>query len=132
LLATGSAEKVVERGLMAAKTLDEAKRLIENRLKELRHEVQELEAALRRLGDSAAPTRRRPRMRQTGRRRSPGGRRTDRAEQFKRTLAKNPGARVSEIAKKMAISSQQGYGIAKRLRERGEIKKQGRGYSLKS
>jgi Mn-dependent DtxR family transcriptional regulator len=39
---------------------------------------------------------------------------------------------VSEIAKTMGISPQQGHGIAKRLRERGEIKKQGKGYALKA
>jgi predicted transcriptional regulator len=38
---------------------------------------------------------------------------------------------VSEISKKLGISSQQGHGIAKRLRDRGEIKKQGKGYALK-
>jgi predicted transcriptional regulator len=46
-------------------------------------------------------------------------------------LAKQPGAAVSEISKKLGISSQQGHGIVKRLREKGEIKKQGKGYALK-
>jgi hypothetical protein len=32
----------------------------------------------------------------------------------------------------MGISPQQGHGIAKRLRDKGEIKKQGKGYAVKS
>jgi len=39
--------------------------------------------------------------------------------------------RVSEVAKKLGVSSQQGHGIAKRLRDRGLIKKQGKGYAVK-
>ncbi len=118
---------------MAKDTLSQARSLIEKRLADLRKETQELEAALRRLGGRAAPARR-SRSRGGGRGRSTkrGARSGHRAEQFKSALAKKPGAAVSEIAKQIGISSQQGHGIAKRLRERGEIKKQGKGYSLKS
>jgi hypothetical protein len=110
---------------MAGDALGEARRLIEKRLNELRRETKELEGALRSLGRSGS----------TKRRSAPQGpkpRRSKRSEQFKRALANSPGARVSEIAKKIGISPQQGHGIAKRLRERGEIKKQGRGYALKA
>jgi transposase-like protein len=69
-----------------------------------------------------------PAPRRAAQTRGKGG---QRSEQFKRALAKTPGARVSEIAKKMGISSQQGHGIAKRLREEGEIEEQGEGYAVK-
>ena len=110
---------------MAGDPLGEARGLIEKRLAELRHETRELEGALRSLGRGGSTKRRSN---------SPGPkpRRGKRSEQFKRALAKSPGARVSEIAKKIGISPQQGHGIAKRLREKGEIKKQGRGYAVKT
>jgi hypothetical protein len=110
---------------MGGDALGEARRLIEKRLAELRRETKELEGALRNLG-RGGPTKRRSS--------SPVAkpRRGKRSEQFKRALAKSPGARVSEIARKIGVSPQQGHGIAKRLREKGEIKKQGRGYALKA
>lgn len=120
---------------MARNTLDEARAVIERRLKELRAEVHELESALRRLGNGSAgargprSTRARARTRTRAASRPRRGRRT---EQFKQALSKQPGAAVSEISKKLGISSQHGHGIAKRLRDRGEIKKQGNGYALKS
>jgi hypothetical protein len=116
---------------MAGETLEEARGVIEKRLKALRQEMQELESALRRLGGGSKPRRRRRASSASARRRSSSRPRGQRAEQFKQALAKSPGAAVSEVAKKMGISSQQGHGIAKRLRERGEIKKQGKGYALK-
>jgi hypothetical protein len=118
---------------MAGDTLEQARRVIEDRLKDLRREVQELEGALRRLGNSKTPSRPSA-TRSTARKSSVrrGSRRPgQRAEQFKQALAKQPGAAVSEISKKLGISSQQGHGIAKRLREKGEIKKQGKGYAVK-
>jgi len=113
---------------MAGDPIAEARRVIEKRLTELRAETKRLETALRGLGGSA------PRASGTRKRSSSGSgrRKAGRGEQFKRALAKQPGAAVSEISKKLGISSQQGHGIAKRLRDRGEIKKQGKGYALKS
>jgi DNA replicative helicase MCM subunit Mcm2 (Cdc46/Mcm family) len=110
---------------MAGDPLGEARRLIEERLSELRRETRELEGALRSLGRGGSTKRRSS---------SPATkpRRGKRSEQFKQALAKSPGARVSEIAKKIGVSAQQAHGIAKRLREKGEIKKQGRGYALKA
>jgi biotin operon repressor len=115
---------------MAGETLAQARQVIEKRLTELRRETKELETALRGLGGrSRATVRSRPKQRRS---RATAGRRGQRSEQFKQALAKSPGAAVSEIAKKLGISSQQGHGIAKRLRDKGEIKKQGKGYALKS
>jgi DNA invertase Pin-like site-specific DNA recombinase len=117
---------------MSADAVTEARRLLESRLEELRSEAAELESALRGLGDGSRRRRRTAgdRGRRAGRVQG-RPRRGQRAEQFKRALAKAPGTPVSEIAKGIGISPQQGHGIAKRLRERGEIKKQGSGYALK-
>lgn len=115
---------------MTGETLTEARRVIEKRLEHLRRETKELEDALRRLGPGRQRRSRAKPVRSRSASRRPA--RGQRAEQFKRALAKNPGAAVSEISKKLGISSQQGHGIAKRLRDKGEIKKQGKGYALKS
>lgn len=113
---------------MEGDAIDQARQVIETRLAELKKEAARLETALRDLGKT------RPRGGSAGTsKRTPARRREPRrAEQFKRVLARNPGAAVSEIAKKIGISSQQGHGIAKRLREKGEIKKQGHGYAVKT
>jgi MarR family len=115
---------------MAADALEQARSALHQRLKELRGETSKVEQALAALSDGR-PTSRRPRVK--GRqptRRSSG--RHPRSDQFVAALKKEPGARVSEVAKKLGISSQQGHGIAKRLRDRGLIKKQGKGYAVKS
>jgi septal ring factor EnvC (AmiA/AmiB activator) len=116
---------------MAGDTLEQARSALQQRLKELRSETGQVEKALAALGDSL-PTSRRPRAkgRRTARRSS--DRRSPRSDQFIAALKKEPGARVSEVAKKLGISPQQGHGIAKRLRDRGLIKKQGKGYAVKS
>ena len=116
---------------MAADALEQARSALHQRLKELRGETSKVEQALAALGDGA-PSGRRPRAkgRQPARRSS--GRRSPRSDQFIAALKKEPGARVSEVARKVGISPQQGHGIAKRLRDRGLIKKQGKGYAVKS
>ncbi len=116
---------------MAADALEQARSALHQRLKELRGEASKVEKALAALGDGL-PSGRRSRAkgrRPTGR---SSGRRRHRSDQFIAALKKEPGARVSEVAKKIGISPQQGHGIAKRLRDRGSIKKQGKGYAVKS
>ena len=116
---------------MARDSLEQARSALQQRLKELRGETSKVEKALAALGDGL-PTGRRPRAkgRQPVRRRA--GRRSPRSDQFIAALKNEPGARVSEVANKLGISPQQGHGIAKRLRDRGLIKKQGKGYAVKS
>jgi len=46
-------------------------------------------------------------------------------------VKKSPGAPVSEIAKEMWAAPSQLYPIARRLRQKGEIRKQGKGYAVK-
>ena len=116
---------------MARDTLEQARLALQQRLKELRGETSKVEKALAALGDSL-PTGRRTRTKGRSPTRRNSSRRTHRSDQFIAALKKEPGARVSEVAKKVGISSQQGHGIAKRLRDRGLIKKQGKGYAVKS
>jgi MarR family len=114
-----------------ANTLEQARSALQQRLKELRGETSKVEKALAALADSS-PTSRRPRAKSRQPVRRGSGRRSPRSDQFIAALKKEPGARVSEVAKKLGISPQQGHGIAKRLRDRGLIKKQGTGYAVKS
>jgi hypothetical protein len=116
---------------MPGDSLEQARSALQQRLKELRGETSKVEKALAALGDSL-PTGRRPRAKSRRPAGRNSGRGSPRSDQFVAALKKEPGARVSEVAKKLGISSQQGYGIAKRLRDRGLIKKQGKGYAVKS
>ena len=116
---------------MAVDALEQARLALQQRLKELRGETSKVENALAALGDSP-PTSRRPRAKGRRPARRNSGRRSPRSDQFIAALKKEPGAQVSEVAKKLGISPQQGHGVAKRLRDRGLIKKQGKGYAVKS
>ncbi len=116
---------------MATDALEQARSALQQRLKELRGELGKVEKALAALGDSR-PTAHRSRAKGHRSARRSSGRRSHRSDQFMAALKKEPGARVSEVARKIGISPQQGHGIAKRLRDRGVIKKQGKGYAVKS
>jgi transposase-like protein len=47
-------------------------------------------------------------------------------------VKKDPGAPVSQIAKDLGVAPQQLYTVARRLHQNGEIRKQGKGYVVKS
>lgn len=106
--------------------LDQARKVIETRLHELEDEARKLRDALANL-DGGRPIRRRRRRRSTARR-APRGRRQ---EQFLTAVKKSPGAPVSQIAKGMGVAPQQLYPIGRRLHQRGQIRKQGKGYAVK-
>jgi len=113
-----------------ADVVDQARKAIETRLRELEDEARRLRDALASLGGRKPVT---PHRRTTGRRsttrRAPQG---ERQQQFLAAVKKNPGAPVSEIAKDIGISPRQLYPVARRLREKGEIRKRGKGYAVKS
>jgi CRP-like cAMP-binding protein len=112
-----------------ADVVDQARRAIESRLHELEDEARRLRDALTSLGDHRPSTaRRRTRRRSTPRR----ARRGQRQEQFLAAVKKNPGAPVSEIAKDIGVAPSQLYTVARRLHEKGEIRKRGKGYAVKS
>jgi predicted Rossmann fold nucleotide-binding protein DprA/Smf involved in DNA uptake len=107
--------------------LSEARKVIETRLHELENEARKLRGVLANL-DGGKPARRR-RRRRSATRRAPRG---QRQQQFLAAVKKNPGAPMSQIAKDMGVAPQQLYAIARRLHQKGEIRKRGKGYAVKS
>jgi hypothetical protein len=111
--------------------LDQARKAIEARLRELEDEARHLRDALgnldhHRLGGKRRPTTTKPRSKA---RRAPRG---QRQKQFLAAVKKDPGAPVSQIAKDMGVAPNQLYPIARRLHQKGEIRKRGKGYAVKS
>ena len=109
----------------AANTVDQARTLLERRLRELDEERRQVEAALAGLGKS---TRRPGRARGSGarRRRRRGGRRADQAVKI---ISENPGIGVAELGKKMKLKAPNYlYRVLPDLEKEGRVRKQGRGY----
>lgn len=120
----------------------QARRLIEQRIQELDSERAGLVEALSSLtvfdhaGDKRAnghsarprtPTAGRSSLPSNGKRAPRGQRQT----QFLTQLTSNPGASMSEIARKMGVKPQQLYPIAHRLEQSGAIVKAATGYQPK-
>lgn len=130
----------------ASNTLDKARSLIEERLKEIDDERARLERALADLkGTRRGPGRPRGPS-ANGRRRRSGGASTSgsasgttkrrrrrrggtRAEQALKHISANPGIRASEIASKMNIKPNYVYRVMSELQEDGKVTKEGRGYT---
>ena len=107
-------------------TVDQARALLERRLKELDDERRKVEAALVGLGKRA--TRRgpgRPRGSGTRRRRRRGGTRADQAVNL---ITSEPGISASDVAKQMKIKPNYLYRVLGDLEKEGRVKKQGRQY----
>jgi hypothetical protein len=98
-------------------TLDQARKAIEARLHELEDEAKHLRDALGNLDHHRLRGRRRPTTKRSTARRAPRG--------------QSPGTPVSQIAKDMGVAPSQLYPTARRLREKGEIRKRGKGYAVK-
>jgi len=105
--------------------VEQARTSIEGRLSELETEAQRLREALAGLGGrrrSATSLGGKPKAKsskRTGRRVGRG----QRQEQFLAAVKKSPGAKVPEIAKAIGVSSNQAYGLARRLQDGGQITK---------
>jgi Winged helix-turn-helix DNA-binding len=116
-------------------TLDKARALIEERLKELDDERKRLERALADLGGKRRGPGR-PRGSTNGPRRSSAGaskrrrrrRGGTRADQALKHVTENPGIRASEIASKMNIKPNYVYRVMSELESDGKVKKKGREY----
>jgi hypothetical protein len=121
--------------------LDEKRKEIQNRLKELRPMVDEfnrLEAAERALAGmdskpapaaAAAPTRRR-RSTATTRRGRPRGTGT-RATQALKLVGERPGITIPELADAMGIKQNYLYRVMPGLANEGKVRKSGRGWHLR-
>jgi hypothetical protein len=105
-------------------TVDQARTLLERRLKELDDERRQVEAALAGLGKSARRGRGRPPG--TSRRRRRGNTRADQAVKI---ITDNPGIKVSELGKKMKLNHPNYlYRVLPDLQKEGRIKRKGSGY----
>jgi hypothetical protein len=105
-------------------TVDEARTLLERRLRELDEERRQVQAALAGLGRRARRGPGRPRG--AGRRRSRG---STRADQAVRIIKQNPGITVSELGRKMKLNHPNYlYRVLPDLQKEGRIKRKGRGY----
>lgn len=103
-------------------TVDQARTLLERRLRELDDERKQVEAALTGLGKSA---RRRAGRTAAGARR----RGSTRANQAVRIIKQNPGITVSELGRKMKLNHPNYlYRVLPDLQKEGRIKRKGRGY----
>ena len=121
--------------------IDEARELLEKRLKELDDERKRLERALSNLIEGKAPGRRRgrgpgrPRGSKSKKAAAPRRRRArsggTRADQAVKLIADNPGITASEIAKTMKIKPNYLYRVLGDLQKEGRVKKKGRQYSAK-
>ena len=117
-------------------TLDKARALIEERLRELDDERKRLERALSDLGgkrrgpgrprgSTSGSTRRSGGNTPKRRRRRRGG---TRADQALKHVTENPGIRASEIATKMNIKPNYVYRVMSELEGDGKVTKKGREY----
>jgi hypothetical protein len=105
-------------------TVDQARTLLERRLRELDDERRQVQAALAGLGKGARRGPGRPRG--TGRRRRRGGTRADQAVKI---ITENPGIGVSELGRKMKLNHPNYlYRVLPGLEKDGRIKRRGRGY----
>ena len=106
-------------------TVDQARTLLERRLRELDDERKQVEAALAGLGRSARRGAGKPRRRSTGGRR----RGSTRANQAVRIIKQNPGITVSELGRKMKLNHPNYlYRVLPDLQKEGRIKRKGQGY----
>jgi hypothetical protein len=104
-------------------TVDQARTLLERRLRELDDERRQVEAALAGLGKSA---RRGPGRPRGGGRRRRGGTRADQAVKL---ITENPGIKVSELGKKMKLNHPNYlYRVLPDLEKEGRIRRKGGGY----
>jgi hypothetical protein len=105
-------------------TVDQARTLLERRLRELDDERKQVVAALAGLGKSARRGPGRTRSSDTRRRR--GG---TRADQAVRIIKQNPGISVSELGKKMKLNAPNYlYRVLPDLQKEGRIRRKGKGY----
>ena len=120
--------------------LEEKKREIASRLKELRplvdefHRLEAAQRALEGVGDSApaAPPRRRagrrPSSGTTGRRRGRPRGSGNRAQQALKLVTDNPGITIPEMAQRMGIQVNYLYRVLPNLEQDGKVRKEGRGW----
>jgi predicted HTH transcriptional regulator len=111
--------------------LEEARSLVERRLKELDDERAKLERALADLTGGRVGRRRPGRPRGSTTRRRRGRRGGTRAEEAVKIVSANPGITASQIAAEMKIKPNYLYRVMADLQKQGRVSKRGRGYHPK-
>ena len=107
-------------------TVDQARTLLERRLKELDDERRQVEAALAGLGKRTRRGPGRPPGTSGRRRRRRGG---TRADQAVKVITENPGITVSELGKRMSLKHPNYlYRVLPDLEKEGRVKRTGKGY----
>jgi hypothetical protein len=110
----------------ASNTVDQARTLLERRLRELDEERRQVESALSGLGKTIRRAPARVSGRGRARRRRRGGTRADQAVKI---ITQNPGISVSELGKKMKLNHPNYlYRVLPDLQKEGRIKRRGKGY----
>jgi hypothetical protein len=108
----------------ASSTVDQARALLERRLKELDNERRQVQAALAGLGKNARRGPGRPPGASRRRRRG-----STRADQAVKLITQNPGIKVSELGKKMKLNHPNYlYRVLPDLEKDGRIRRKGKGY----
>jgi hypothetical protein len=106
-------------------TVDQARTLLERRLRELDEERKQVEAALAGLGRRGRSAAGRARGTATRARR----RGSTRADQAVRIIKQNPGITVSELGKKMKLNHPNYlYRVLPDLQKEGRVRRRGKGY----
>lgn len=107
-------------------TVDQARTLLERRLRELDDERKQVQAALAGLGRGGRRGPGRPRRASTARRRRTG---STRADQAVRIIKQNPGITVSDLGRKMKLNHPNYlYRVLPDLQKEGRIRRKGKGY----
>jgi predicted HTH transcriptional regulator len=112
----------------ATNVLDEARSLVEKRLKELDAERARLERALSDLTGGRVGRRRPGRPKGSGTRRRRARRGGTRADQAVKIVSENPGITASEVAKKLGIQPNYVYRVMSDLQKEKRVRKRGKGY----
>ncbi len=123
-----------------SETTEAVRRLLQQRLEEIKQEATSLERALVGLGKntssrSSTPrssTATKSRRRRPGRRRSKRAARGQRQEQLLAAIKQNPGARPAELARLIKVNPSQVHGLLRKARAGKLISKKGNGYKLKA
>ena len=112
--------------------LDDARKLLEERLAELKEEVRRVERAITHLREGTAgrrgPGRPRKAAGRAGTPRRRRRRRNTRADQAVKLISDNPGVTASEVAKQMKIKPNYLYRVLGDLQKEKRVRKDGRKY----
>ena len=116
-----------------SETIDSARRLIADRLREVEVEAALLEGALKGMaqGDGSRPAVKPRRKRAPGKRRRSQAPRGRRREELLGAIEAKPGSRPAELAAEIGVSASQVHGLIAKARAEKLIVKKGAGYALK-